>query len=107
MTRCAGKIGYGVPRETDPGVYEYLVTERHYYGDVKQSNRKLRDSDDVNPNVVLQNIIEIMADQFVWDNIDRIIYILWNGVRWNISGVEVKRPRLILTIGDVYNGPTP
>lgn len=108
MARYSGVIGYGVPTMVSPGVYDDVITERHYYGDIKQSNSKLRGSDSsVNENVVLQNIIEILADQFVWANIDQIRYVSLYGKNWKVSGVEVKRPRLVLTVGEVYSGPTP
>ena len=108
MARYSGVIGYGVPTMVSPGVYDDVITERHYYGDVKQSNSKLRGSgESINDNVVLQNIIEILADQYVWANINQIRNVSWNGIRWKVSGVEVKRPRLVLTVGEVYDGPTP
>ena len=108
MARYSGVIGYGVPTMVSPGVYDDVITERHYYGDVKQSNSKLRGSgESINDNVVLQNIIEILADQYVLANINQIRYVSWNGIRWKVSGVEVKRPRLVLTVGEVYDGPTP
>ena len=73
MARYSGVIGYGVPTMVSPGVYDDVITERHYYGDVKQSNSKLRGSgESINDNVVLQNIIEILADQYVWANINQI-----------------------------------
>ena len=34
-----------------------------------------------------------------------IKYIRWMNAVWNVTNVEVLYPRLILTIGDVYNGP--
>ena len=34
-------------------------------------------------------------------------YVHWMGALWEVNSVEVLNPRLILTIGGVYNGPTP
>jgi hypothetical protein len=34
-------------------------------------------------------------------------YITYEGVRWCISSIQVQRPRLIISLGGVYNGPTP
>jgi hypothetical protein len=34
-------------------------------------------------------------------------YVEWAGVRWDVTDVEVQRPRLILRLGGVYHGPLP
>jgi hypothetical protein len=34
-------------------------------------------------------------------------YVEWMNARWKITSIDVKRPRVILTIGGVYNGPIP
>lgn len=31
-------------------------------------------------------------------------YVVWMGASWKITSIEVQRPRLLLTIGGVYNG---
>ena len=31
-------------------------------------------------------------------------YVEWMGTRWKVTNVVVQRPRLILTVGEVYNG---
>ena len=33
-----------------------------------------------------------------------IRYVKWAGTRWKVDDVEVKRPRLKLTLGGVWNG---
>jgi hypothetical protein len=33
-----------------------------------------------------------------------MLYVEFMGAKWKISNVEVQYPRLILTIGEVYNG---
>jgi hypothetical protein len=33
-------------------------------------------------------------------------YVKFEGELWIINTVEVQRPRLLLTMGGVYNGPT-
>jgi hypothetical protein len=30
----------------------------------------------------------------------------WKGTKWKVTSVEIERPRMILTIGDVYNQKT-
>ena len=48
-----------------------------------------------------------MADSYAEENFFAIKYVRWMGARWVVTNVEVRRPRLILNLGEVYNGPTP
>ncbi len=34
-------------------------------------------------------------------------YVRWQGERWRITNIEIQRPRIVLTIGGIYNGPDP
>ena len=77
MAKFSGRIGYADTRETSPGVWEEVFIRKQAYGDVLRNNRKLENGD-----------------------------LGWMGAKWKITNVEVLPPRLILTIGGVYNGPT-
>lgn len=108
MARFYGKVGYGTPTDKGNGVWEDVVVEHSYYGDVEQNFRKFESGDtQVNPDLFVSNIITIVADQYAIDHFHRMKYIEWEGVRWIINTVEVRRPRLKLWLGKVYNGPTP
>jgi hypothetical protein len=108
MAKYHGKIGYAQTVETAPGVYEETITERVYYGDVVQNRRLLRSGDDqVNPDISLGNSISVVADAFARDNFFAIRYVEWAGQLWTVTDVEVLAPRLILRLGEVYNGHTP
>ena len=60
----------------------------------------------LNQNLVFDNLFSIMADAFAYQNFEKMRYVNWNGSNWKIVSVEVRRPRLILTIGDLWNGNT-
>ena len=107
--RFFGKIGYGDEAE-DPagsGNWKAVITEFSYYGDVIRNTRQLEAGDKVNDDITLGNSISIVADQYAVEHFMTIKYAEWAGVRWTVTNVEVKPPRLILSIGDVYNGPEP
>lgn len=100
-----GKIGYEVTAETRPGVWTPTITEREYYGDVfKNSSRLSQSSDSTNDDVNVSNQISIVADPFAYQNFHAIRYVEFMGALWKISNIDVQPPRLILTIGGVYNG---
>lgn len=103
MTRFCGKIGFGITGETSPGVYEDRIYEQLYFGDVTRNTRRLEGSDSVNMDILANNTISILADAYAYDHFFDMKYVWWMGTRWIITNVEVQRPRLILTLGGVYN----
>jgi hypothetical protein len=105
--RFHGKVGYGTTVETSPGVYEDVITERTAMGDVIRASRAMTEGDSVNQNLTVGNSISIVADAYASEHLLELRYVTWQGVRWTVTDVAVERPRLILTLGEVYNGPTP
>ena len=107
MAKFYGKVGYAstVESTTKPGVWEEVFTERYYYGDVIRNTRRLEAGSSINDNIVVNNTISILSDPYANQNFFAIRYVEWMGVLWKVTNVEVQYPRLILTIGDVYNGP--
>jgi hypothetical protein len=105
MARFYGRIGYGESVETAPGVWTDEITERLYYGDVVRVQRNLREGEQLNFDLNVQNSISIVADAYANDHFFAIRYVEWAGVFWTVSAVEVQSPRLILRLGEVYNGP--
>ena len=97
-------IGFAKIEETSPGVFEEKITERTYYGDVGRNSRKLQSSDSVNDNLNVANEISIIADPYANDNFFSMRYVVFMGSKWKVTDVAVQFPRLILTIGGVYNG---
>ena len=105
MAKFNGKIGYAQTTETAPGVHEETITERVYSGDVTQDRRLLGASaDGVNPRVSLGNSISIVADAYANEHYFAIRYVEWAGVKWTVQDVEVQHPRLLLRLGEVFNG---
>lgn len=110
MARFYGEVGYGEAVETSSGSGTWVdtITEHSYYGDVLRSARNLENSGDkLNDDISVSNSISIVADQYASDNFLKIKYVKWAGERWKVDSVEVRPPRLILSLGSVYNGPTP
>lgn len=104
MARWYGKVGYATTVETVPGVHEEQITERSYYGDVNRNTRRLESSGNLNDNVNVANEISIVSDAYAELNFHAMRYVEFMGARWKITNVQVERPRLILTLGGVYNG---
>lgn len=105
MAKFHNKVGYSRSVKTAPGVFTDEIEEREYFGDVIREAKNFNNNDQVNDNVTVNNRISIVADDFAFANYSGMRYVIWDGVYWKISSVEVQRPRLILSIGGVYNGP--
>ena len=104
MAKFYGVIGYAVTKETAPGVWTEEITEQSYYGDLTRNMRRLQDSGDLNDDINVTNEISIVADPYANANFHSMRYVAFMGAKWKISKVEVQYPRLILTLGGVYNG---
>ena len=104
MAKWYGSIGYAETVEVRPGVYKDEITELKYSGELLQNSRRLQSSDQLNDDINIANKISIIADPFAYQNFHTMKYVEFMGAKWKISTVEVNRPRLILTIGGVYNG---
>lgn len=104
MAKWYGKIGYAKTVETSPGIWEEVITEKSYYGEVIRNTRRLQSTDKSNSDVNVSNEISILSDPFTNANFHAIRYITFMGTEWRVSSVDVQYPRLILSIGDIYNG---
>lgn len=108
MAKFYGVIGYasleeqtegGVPN----GVFVEGFTERSYFGDILQDTRRLSSNENLNDDVELSNRISVIADPFAIANFRKIRYVEFMGAKWKVSSAEVQYPRIILTVGGVYN----
>lgn len=105
MTRYSGNVGYGTSVQTAPGIWEDVIVEYSYFGDVLRNTRQSREGENVNNDLSVSNSISILADAYARANFLSIRYIWWSGIAWTVSDVEVRERRLIITLGSVYNGP--
>lgn len=105
MAKFYGKIGYAETKETSPGVWTEEITERNYYGDLTRNNRRLQSTDKVNDDITITDELSIVADPYAYDHFYAMRYAEFMGAKWKITNVDAsQRPRLILTLGGLYNG---
>lgn len=103
MARWHGKIGYGEMIEKAPGVWVLDIEERFYTGDEVKNVSRNEKGENLNDDLNVSNQISIVADPFAYKNFHKIKYVDWRGTLWKVNSVEVNTPRLILSIGGVYN----
>lgn len=102
MAKWFGKIGFANTVETSPGIWEEQITTHEYFGDVYRNTRRLQTTDQVNDDINISNEISILADPFANENFHSMRYAEFMGTPWKITNVEVKYPRLILTLGGLF-----
>lgn len=106
MAKFYGEIGFGETVE-DPagsGVWIDHIVEKSYYGDVVRDSLRFREGDKINNDLTVSNSISIVADAYANEHITAMRYIKWQGVPWIVSNVDVRRPRLEIRLGGIYNG---
>lgn len=106
MAKFHDAVGYAESHEARPGVWVDQMIEISYFGDVLRNTRRLSDGTGLNNDLSVGNTISIIADPYALEHFFAIRYVKWAGALWTVTEVEVKRPRLLLKLGGVYNGPT-
>jgi len=107
MARFYGNIGYGESVETAPGVWQDVIVEFPYFGDIVRNARSLQEGEKINDDLTVGNSISVVADAYANEHFHAIKYVQWAGTLWDVTDIEVQSPRLILRLGGVYNGQTP
>lgn len=106
MARWSGIVGFIEHKETAPGVWrEATPIERPYKGDVPRNNLGWQTNpSSTNDDLTINSQISIVADSFAYQHSNIMKYVEFMGAKWEITRIEPQRPRLILTLGGLYNG---
>lgn len=104
MARFYGEIGFAETVEGAPDVFQSNIIRRNYYGSIERNTVKSRNSESVNDDIDVYNVIGIIADPYLQNNAQRIRYVSFMGSKWKVTSIEVQYPRLLLTLGGVWNG---
>lgn len=109
MAKFHGMIGYAQTEETSPGVYTDAITERDCAGDILRNsqvweNARRMGEMSINDNISISNRFSIIGNAFAYENLQKMRYLKFMGAKWKISSIEILSPRIILTVGGVYNG---
>ena len=104
MAKWYGAIGFAESSETAPGVHEESIVVRNYFGDLIRNTRRLQSTEYLNDDIVINNEISIIADPYANNHFHSMRYAEFMGAKYKISSVEVQPPRLVLTLGGLWNG---
>lgn len=111
MPRFYGAVGYieTVKDDNSPDVWKEKPVEYFYKGELLKNFRNLTKSseDQLNDDITFSNQISITANPYAFTHMADMRYVKWMGTAWKVIGVDASNyPRLILSIGGVYNGET-
>ena len=105
MAKWSGLIGFSQDsEESSPSVYIESIKEVKYTGEIIKNTRKNASTDKVNTDISVSNIISIVADPYAMNHFFSIKYATFYGTKWTVTDVQVNYPRLLLTLGGIYNG---
>lgn len=104
MTKYAGLVGYVTEEQTVPGVWSPVENPKHMKGDLIRQTSSSQNGDKVNDDVSLNHRVSLMGDAYAFGNYYNIKWIEIDGRKWKVDSVEVQRPRLILSLGGIWNG---
>lgn len=98
-----GNIGFGIPvNEND--IHTEVITDKPYKGDILENNLRWQQSDKIDDDLNITNKISVIANDFAYDNIGYMKYVELRGNKWKIVSATLQYPRILLTIGGVWNG---
>lgn len=104
MAKFHGVLGYVKTVETAPGVFREQLYEKECIGDILRNVKSIERSENLLPDLNINNRFSIVADDYTFENMPYIRYIKLNGTSWAVNSVEIQRPRLLLSVRGVYNG---
>lgn len=108
MARWVGTIGFAQQKEqtidgVPSGVWVEEIVQRKYSGDLLKHRIATQNSSEINDSMNISNQISLIADPYALKNFTTMRYLTFMGTKWKIRDIDVEFPRIILTIGDMYN----
>ncbi len=103
MGKYYGKVGFGITEKTAPGVWEVQIIEREVYGDFYKNTSRNEKGEGLNDNINVAIQVSFIADPYAFQNFHLIKYATYMGTKWKVATVTTEFPRLILSLGGVYN----
>lgn len=105
--KFSGMIGFVKTEEVRKNIYQEVVVEKHYKGDLLRKSKRWQSGDQPNDDITINHSISIVANQYAYENLHEIKYVVYRGVPWKVTSITDEKPRIVLDVGGVYNGDRP
>lgn len=103
MAKWSGKIGFGEMVETSTDVWELVISEKHYYGDIIVNRSNTVNKSEINDEISLSNQIRVISAPYACDNYQKIKYITFMKQKWKVNSISIEYPALLITLGGYWN----
>lgn len=107
MARFSGIVGFVESVETIPSIFEDKVTEVRCSGNFLDNTQRWEQNEGLNDDIDVTARLSVVVGPDLLDKFYLMRYVHLYGKRWEIKKSIQKRPRVIITVGGIYNGPTP
>lgn len=104
MAKFAGLVGYVTQEETSPGVWSPVENPIMMKGDIIGQRANVLNDRNVNSDITLNHRVSLLGDSYAFDNYYTIRWVIFRGRKVEVSSIEVQRPRIILSLGGLWNG---
>lgn len=105
--RWSGKLGFTELTEVSPGRIEDVITEHPAMGDVDNRTGTVRVGDEVLPQIGTTTAVSVLFGSGERLDFSKLRYVTHRGTRWVPSSIVEEPPRVLIFIGEEYNGPGP
>lgn len=104
MARFTGLVGYVTQEQSVPGVWSPVENSKMMKGDIIRQSSSSQNGDKVNSDITLSHRVSLLGDAYAFGNYYTIKWVQLDGRKWQVSSVELQRPRIIVTLGGLWNG---
>lgn len=104
MAKYSGLVGYVTQEEKKPGVWSSVENPKMMKGDIIRQSSSSQNDNKVNSDISLSHRVSLIGDAYAFDNYYNIKWISIDGRKWEVPSIEIQRPRIIVTVGGLYNG---
>lgn len=105
--KFVGAIGFwkeDKESETEPSVYRPKeIVEKPYRGDIVQYTQRLQQADQMTPDVIFSAQISVNADLYLNKHWESVAYVLYKGVKWAPTAINIDFPRVVISVGGKYH----
>ena len=103
-----GKIGFEITEDKGDDIWQEVVVEKTYYGDILRLQKNKDSGEHINDGLRLNSQFSILMDPWFQNHLSAVRYIEYMGAKWTIDSVDpTNYPRVLLTPGGLYHGNEP